>query len=173
MHSKIRSGLIPGGRSLKRGRQSVFFTFVNPVDDDHSMEETPCHLTKPRIVPHTNAWKPHQNIVFWCNLKLAQERGLQLYQTWSHAVVLDNTLPAACIEKAVCMKTTDQCYQNVRLTPRVSRVALKSNSQYGPQDPQNQDATSSWEPSSDSKSYGEICNNTVNHKISGAPLCAI
>ena len=31
MHSIIRSGLIPGGRSLKRGRQSVFFTMVNPI----------------------------------------------------------------------------------------------------------------------------------------------
>ena len=31
MRSIIRSGLIPGGRSLKRGRQSVFFTVVNPI----------------------------------------------------------------------------------------------------------------------------------------------
>ena len=30
VHSIIRSGLIPGGQSLKRGRQSVFFTIVNP-----------------------------------------------------------------------------------------------------------------------------------------------
>ena len=35
MHSIIRSGLIPGGRSLKRGRQ-----------DDNCMEETLCDLTK-------------------------------------------------------------------------------------------------------------------------------
>ena len=30
-NSIIRSGLIPGGRSLKRGIHSVFFTFANPV----------------------------------------------------------------------------------------------------------------------------------------------
>ena len=30
IHSIIRSGLIPGGKSLKRDRQSVFFTAVNP-----------------------------------------------------------------------------------------------------------------------------------------------
>ena len=35
------------------------------------------------------------------------------------------------------------------------RVVLKSTSQYGPQDPQSQEARSSWEPSSDSKSYGK------------------
>ena len=52
MHSIIRSGLIPGGRSLKRGRQSVFFTLVNPMEDDTGTEETPCDLTKPRIAPY-------------------------------------------------------------------------------------------------------------------------
>ena len=62
------------------------------------------------------------------NLKLVQERGLQFYQTRSHAVVLCITQLAACIEKAVCMNTQDELYQKVRLTPRVSRVALKSNS---------------------------------------------
>ena len=34
IHSVIGSGLIPGGRSLKRDKQSVFFTTVNPMDDD-------------------------------------------------------------------------------------------------------------------------------------------
>ena len=71
------------------------------------------------------------------------------------------------------MKTSDELHQKVRLTPRVPRVVLKSNSQDGLQDPQNQDARSSWEPSSDSKSYGEICNNTVDHRISGVPLSAV
>ena len=92
---------------------------------------------------------------FWCNLKLAQERDLQFYRTRSNAVVLYDTLPAACIEKAVCMKTTDELYQKVRLTPKV----FKSNSQHGLQDPQNQDARSSRKPSSDSNSYGETCNH--------------
>ena len=101
-----------------------------------------------------------------------QERGLQFYQTRSHAVVLFNTLPTACIEKAICMKTQEELYQKIRLTPRVPRAVLKSNSQKGLQDPQNQDARSSWEPSSDSKSYGEICNNTVDHRILGVPLSA-
>ena len=124
------------------------------MEDVYGMGETPCDLTKPRIAPYKNTWKRPQNTVFWCNLKLAQEKGLQFYQTWSHAVVLYNTLPAACIGKAVCMKTQDELYQTVRIIPRVPGVVQKSNSQYGQQDPQSQDARSSWEPSSDSKSYG-------------------
>ena len=123
-------------------------------------------------MPYKNTWKRFQNTVFWCNLELAQERGLQFYQTRSHAVVLYNTLLAACIEKAVCMKTTEELYQKVRLTPRVSRVVLKSNSQDGVQDPHNQDARSSWEPSSDSNSYGETCNNAVVLQNSWSTFCS-
>ena len=104
MHSTIRSEVIPGGQSLKRGRQSVFFTVVNRMDDDSCLEETPCDLTKPRVAPYKKNWKPHQNIEYWCNLKLAQERGLQFYQTRSHVIVLYSTLPAVCIEKVVRMK---------------------------------------------------------------------
>ena len=31
LHSIIRSGLIPGGKSVKKGRHAVFFTAVNPI----------------------------------------------------------------------------------------------------------------------------------------------
>ena len=52
IHSIIRSELIPGGSSLKRDRQSVFFTVVNPTDDDQSMEEILWDLDRPRIAPY-------------------------------------------------------------------------------------------------------------------------
>ena len=64
VHSIIRSGLIPGGQSLKRGRQPVFFTMINPLGDDTSMEESQCDLAKPRIVPYKNTWKPHLLVQF-------------------------------------------------------------------------------------------------------------
>ena len=51
MNSIIRRGSILGGRSLKRGRQSVFFTVTNPTEDDNGMEETPCDLSKARNAP--------------------------------------------------------------------------------------------------------------------------
>ena len=143
------------------------------MDDGNGMGETPRDLTKPRITPYKNTWKRFQNTVCWCNSKFALEKGLQLFQTRSHAVVLYNTLLASCIEKAVCMKTQVELHQKVRLTPRVPRVVLKSNSQYGQQDPRSQDARSSWDPSSDSKSYGETCSNTVDYRVAGVPLSAV
>ena len=93
--------------------------------------ETSCDLTKPRIARYKNTWKHHQNAVFWCGLNLAQEKGLQFYQTRSHVVVLYSTLPAGCIKKAVRMKTRDELHGKVRLNLRLPRVVFKSNSQYG------------------------------------------
>ena len=54
---------------LKRGRQSVFFMIVYPMD---------CSTQ--------NIWKLHHNTVNECNLKLAQERGLPFYRTRSQAM---------------------------------------------------------------------------------------
>ena len=125
LNSIIRNGLIPGGRSIKRGS---LFTAANPMEDVSDMGETPCDITKPRIAPYKNTWKRLRNTVFWCNVKLNHGRGLQFYQTRSHAVVLCNTLLATCNEKVVCMKTQNELYQQVRLTPRVPRVVQKTNS---------------------------------------------
>ena len=70
-------------------------------------------------------------------------------------------------------ENSDEVYQKVRLTPRVPRVVPKSNSQYGQQDPQSQEARSSWDPSSDSKSHGETCSNFVDYRIYGVLLSAV
>ena len=34
-HSIIQSGLIPGGKDVKKGRRAVFFAAVNPMFIDH------------------------------------------------------------------------------------------------------------------------------------------
>ena len=57
VNSMIRNGLIPGGKSIKRGRQAVFFTTVSPVGGECGLGEPPLDLTKPRIAPHKNSWK--------------------------------------------------------------------------------------------------------------------
>ena len=98
-------------RSQSQNRQTscVFFTVVNPMDNQDGLGETQCDLSQARIAPYKkNTWKRFQNTVFWCNLKLA---GLQFFQSRSNAVILYDTLPAEFIEKAICMKTKVQLYQ--------------------------------------------------------------
>ena len=140
----------------------MFFTTVNPMEDENCVEETSCDLTGPRFVLCKNTWEPHQNTAYWCNLKIAEEKGLLFYQTMSHAVVLFDTLPAVCIEKVVCMKTKDELHQKVRLTSRVRRVALRSNSQIGIQEQQEQDERTSCHQPSKSKLLWETGSNTVD-----------
>ena len=78
IHSIIRSGWIPRGRSLKRDRRSVSFTAVNPMDDDQSMEEIRCGLDKPRIAPYKNTWKRLQNTVFLVQIEARSEERIAI-----------------------------------------------------------------------------------------------
>ena len=60
MHSIIQGGLIPGGRSLERDRQSVFFTAVNPMYARQDLEEVQYDLDKPTIAVSKSTWIVHQ-----------------------------------------------------------------------------------------------------------------
>ena len=145
----------------------MFFTAVNPMDDDQSMEEIRNDLDKPKIAPYKNTGRPHQNTVHWCNLKLAQKKGLQFYQTRSHAIVLYKTLPAICIEKAVCMKTGEELYHKVYQSPRLPRVTLKPNSQCGQQGQLDQEARKSSDHRRVPGRYGETCSGNVDYRTPG------
>ena len=52
-----------------------------------------------------NAWKRHQDAVYWVDINLAIEQGLTFYQTRSNAIIFQETLPAYCIPKVVRMET--------------------------------------------------------------------
>ena len=102
-----------------------------------------------RVTSKNRAIQQHLETLFriqysGANLKLAQQRGLQLYQTRSNAVILHDTLRAEFIEKAICTKTKDQLYQKESVILR-PRVVLKAKSQCGSQDLPVQEARSSWE----------------------------
>ena len=96
LHSIINSGLIPGGQNLSK-RQTVFFLLVNPMDKEHKDPEK-IDLEAPRLARYMHrAWKKHQNMENWVDIRLAQKIGLKFYQTRSNAIILCNTLPAYCI----------------------------------------------------------------------------
>ena len=100
------------------------------------------------------------------------QRGLQLYQTRSNAVILYDTLPAEVIERAMCMKTKDQLYDRESVILR-SRVVFKANSQGGSQDLLVQEAKSSWESQQDSETYGETRSNTADYRIPGTSISTV
>ena len=170
LRSIVNHGLTPGGVSLRTGRQAVFFTVVNPMDNQGGLGGNPVRLVTSKN-PYTNTWKHFQDIVCWCALKLAQRRGLQFYQTRSNAVILHDTLPAEFTEKAICMKTKDQFYPWESVIPR-PRVVPKANSQSGSQDLLVQEARSSWESQQDAESC-ETRSNTTDDRIPGISISMV
>ena len=142
------------------------------MDDQDGLGETLCHLSQARIAPYKNTWKRFHNTVFWCNLKLAEQRGLQFYQTRPNPVILHDTLHAEFIEKAICMKTKDQLNQTESVILR-PRVVLKANSQSGSQDLLAQEARLSWESQQDAESHGETRSNTADYRIPGISISKV
>ena len=71
------------------------------------------------------------------------------------------------------MKTKEELYQKVYLTPRLPRVVLRANSHSGQQDQQEKDARTSCDQPSGSQSSRETWCNNVDYRILGLPLSAV
>ena len=68
------------------GKQTVFFTAVDPMSDSH--EEEHRDVSKPRKVQYKTQWKVFQEAaIFWMNLRNAQDKGLEFWKTRSNAII--------------------------------------------------------------------------------------
>ena len=107
-------------------RQTVFFLPVDPMNKEHKDPET-IDLGAPRLALYMHeAWKKHQNTVYWVDIKLAQKKGLKFYQTRSNAIIPYNTLPTYCIPKIIRMETGEIIYEKVNESPRLSpKISLR------------------------------------------------
>ena len=125
LHSIINSGLILGGQNLSK-RQTVFLLLVDPMDENDK-DPVAIDLNAPRHPQYLhNAWKEHQNTVYWVDINLALKKGLKFYQTRSNAIILHETLPAYCIPKVVRMETGEVIYEKVYASPRPPpKISLK------------------------------------------------
>ena len=65
-----------------------------------------------------NAWKRHQDAVYWVDVNLAIKKGSTFYQTRSNAIILPETLPADCIPKVVRLKIGEVLYEKAYMSPR-------------------------------------------------------
>ena len=125
LYSIVSNGLIPGGQNLSR-RQSVFFLPIDPRQEDHK-DPKYIDYSAPRLARYLqNAWKRHQDTVFWVDIDLGIKEGLVFYQTRSIAIVLQGTLPAHCIVRAERLKTGEKLYEKQYLSPRPPpKISLK------------------------------------------------
>ena len=118
LHSIISNGLIRGGQNLSR-RQTVFFLLVDPRNEDHKDPEY-IDYSAPRLARYLqNAWKRHQDMVFWVDIDLGIIReGLMFYLTRSNAIILQVTLPAHCIVKVERLRNGEKLYEKQFLSAR-------------------------------------------------------
>ena len=125
LHSIVRNGLVPGGQNLSR-RQTVFFLLVDPRNEDHKDPEY-IDYSAPRLARYLqNAWKRHQDAVFWVDIDLGIKEGLMFYQTRSNAIILQGTLPAHCIVRVERLKNGEKLCEKQHLSPRPPpKISLK------------------------------------------------
>ena len=65
-----------------------------------------------------NAWKRHQDAVYWVEIDLPIREGLTFHQTRSNAIIHQETLPACCIPKVLRLNTGEVLYEKVYVSPR-------------------------------------------------------
>ena len=90
---------------------SILLVFVDLMDKGHQDPEV-IVLNVPRHAQYLhNAWKKHQDAVYWVDIILAIKKGLTFYRTRSNATIFQVTFPAYCIPKVVRPKTGEVLYE--------------------------------------------------------------
>ena len=108
--------MILGGQKFKQ--ETVFFLPIDPRDKGHQDLAT-IDLNVPRRAQYLhNAWKKHQDTIYWVDVNLAIRKGLTFYQTRSNAIIFQGILPAHCIPKVVRLKTGEVLYEKSYMSPR-------------------------------------------------------
>ena len=104
----------------------MFFLPVDPRKEDHKDPEY-IDYSAPRHARYLqNAWKRHQDTVFWVDIDLGIREGLMFYQTRSNAIILQGTLPAHCIRRAERLKNGEKFCEKQYLSPRPPpKISLK------------------------------------------------
>ena len=88
-------------RNVKKGRQTIFFTPLDPFNSDADEAESNTDTTKPRKVQYQIHWIPEQDAVYWIHLSTAQDAGIEFWQTGSDAIITYQSVPKKCVVKVV------------------------------------------------------------------------
>ena len=92
-YSIAEIGLVAGGKERKEGRQTIFFTLLDPFNSDADEAESITDTTKPRKVQYQIHWRPEQDAVYWIPLSTAQDAGLEFWQASSKATITYQSVP--------------------------------------------------------------------------------
>ena len=126
-YSIADAGFVAGGKESKEGRQTIFFTPLDPCHSDASEAAVSMDVSNPRKVHYQTHWRPEQDAVYWVNLSRAQDCGLKFWQTQSHVIIVYHSLPKERVEKVVTEQGGRQLFSR-QLTFRPGpKVTLKNS----------------------------------------------
>ena len=73
------AGLVAGGKARKEGRQTIFFTPLDPFNSDANEAELITDFNKAIKLHYQIHWRPEQDAVYWVHLRSAQNGGLEFW----------------------------------------------------------------------------------------------
>ena len=75
----------------------------------------------------TKQMETNQGAVHWINLARAQDKGLQFWQTRSHAIIVCISVPADCIFKVITQKGEQTLFERLSTPRPAPKIVLKSH----------------------------------------------
>ena len=129
-YSIAEIGLVAGGKERKEGRQTIFFSPLDPFNSDANESDSITDLKKPRKVKYQSRWSPGQDAVYWIHLSTAQNAGLEFWQTTSNAIITYQSVPKEGVVKVVSESGKRELFAR-QLTPRERpKVTLRPSWMY-------------------------------------------
>ena len=102
----------------------MFFLPVDPRDERHKDPEY-IDFSVPRLARYMhNAWRKHQDAVFWVDIDFGIKEGLVFHQTRTNVIILQGTLPVHCISRVERLKNGEVLYERRYLSPRPHQRSL-------------------------------------------------
>ena len=110
-------GFVVGGKERKEGRQTIFFTPLDPFNSDADEAPSITEITKPRKVQYQIHLRLEQDAVYWIHLSKAQDAGAEFWQTIFNAITTYQSVPKECVVKVVSESGKRELFAR-QLTPR-------------------------------------------------------
>ena len=177
-YSLAEIGLVVGGKEREEGRQTIFFTSLDPFNNDADEAESSTDTTKPSKVKYQIHWRIEQDVVSWIHLSTAHDAGLEFWQTGAMPLLRSSLCPknassrlSAKVGKESCSRDSFTPRERPKLTLRPSWVHARSNTVSMPRETDsNLQAWNSDSNASGSRTWPkEELQQSIDLRVDGIP----
>ena len=177
-YSIAEIGLVAGGKEREEGRQTIFFTPLDPFNSGADEAESITDTTKPRKVQDQIHWRPEQDAVYWIHLSTAQDAGLEFWQTGSNAIITYQCVPKEYVVEVVGESGKRELFarqltprERPKVTLRPSWVHTRSNIASMPRETESDLQTWNSDPNaSGSRTWAkEEIEQSIDLRVDGIP----